>query len=275
MTLVQTFEEIATQGEAKLLHWKSLFFSMLPNLIVAVLIVSFFVFMAGFLKGLSKKLFRRVTRNELVVSFLSKVVFVSCTIVGLISALGILHLDKTVTSILAGAGILGLAISFAFQDIVANFISGVLIAFYKPFEVGHRVKTKDYSGRVHTINLRNTVLDSVEGERVLIPNKDIVQNPLVNFSVSGSQRATLNVKTPVDLDLNELRRKVRSALESVEGVDTKRGPDVHFVKHESGLLHFVVSYWLSVAGHPSSAALRTETQMTLIRQLRAQGIELA
>lgn len=68
----------------------------------------------------------------------------------------VLHLDTTITTMLASAGIIGLAFAFAFQDIAANFMSGIFISFRKPFSVGDIIKVKDYMGKVDEIKLRDT-----------------------------------------------------------------------------------------------------------------------
>jgi len=105
--------------------------------------------------------------------------------------LSILKLNTAVTSILAGAGIIGLALAFAFQDIAANFISGIFISFRRPLRVGDIVKVKDYMGKVEEINLRDTILRTFQGQTVIIPNKEVFQNPIENFSRLGKRRIDL------------------------------------------------------------------------------------
>ena len=78
--------------------------------------------------------------------------------VGVFVALGVVGLDKTVTSLLAGAGIIGLALAFAFQDLAANFLSGVAISVRHPFRIADIIETNDFLGTVKAINLRSTEL---------------------------------------------------------------------------------------------------------------------
>ena len=89
---------------------------------------------------------------------------------------------------LAGAGVVGLALAFAFQDIAANFISGIFISFRKPLHIDDIVKIGDYMGRVEEINLRDTVLRTFQGQMVIIPNKNVFQNPIENYSMLGKRR---------------------------------------------------------------------------------------
>lgn len=71
-------------------------------------------------------------------------------------ALSVLKLDRAVTSLLAGSGIIGLALAFAFQDIASNFIAGFIMAIKAPFSIGNRIRTNDITGTIQHINFRTT-----------------------------------------------------------------------------------------------------------------------
>ncbi|WP_439556631.1 mechanosensitive ion channel domain-containing protein, partial [Dyadobacter sp.] len=86
---------------------------------------------------------------------------------------GVLGLDKTVTSLLAGAGVLALALGFAFQDLTTNFISGAFIAIQRPIKVGDIIETNGFTGKVLSIGLRSVKLDNFAGQHVELPSKDI------------------------------------------------------------------------------------------------------
>lgn len=107
------------------------------------------------------------------------------------AALIVLGLSKTVTTLLAGVGILGLALGFAFQDIAENFIAGVLMAFRRPIYIGDLIESNDFVGTVEEINLRTTVIRTADGKHVLIPNSEVLQNSIVNFSRSSELRVDL------------------------------------------------------------------------------------
>ncbi len=88
---------------------------------------------------------------------------------GFLFALSIVNLDKTVTSILAGVGVIGLALGFAFQDIAANFISGLFMASNKPFQIGDIIEVEGITGKVTAIKLRTTEMKTFQGNDVIIP----------------------------------------------------------------------------------------------------------
>jgi small conductance mechanosensitive channel len=109
----------------------------------------------------------------------------------LVFCIGCLGLDKTVTSLLAGAGVLALALGFAFQDLTTNFISGAFIAIQRPIKVGDVIETNGFTGKVLSIGLRSVKLDNFEGQQVELPSKDIFQKPIVNFTNSGERRVQM------------------------------------------------------------------------------------
>ncbi len=125
-------------------------------------------------KKLSKfatKIIKRFSDNTTLNSLFASIVYIFFIGITLFTVLSILQLDKAVVSVLAGAGVVGLALAFAFQDIAANFISGIFISFRKPLHIGDIVKLSDYMGKVEEINLRDTVLKTFQGQLVIIPNK--------------------------------------------------------------------------------------------------------
>jgi small conductance mechanosensitive channel len=140
----------------KLENWLTSFISTLPNLVVAILILAAGIFLAKFISKGIQKLLRKFLDNEAMIRLSGKLAVVAMILGAGFLALGVLNLDKTVTSLLAGAGIAGLAISLAFKDAAMNLIAGVYIAVRKPFEPGSHIDTNDWEGIVKHISLRST-----------------------------------------------------------------------------------------------------------------------
>jgi len=78
--------------------------------------------------------------------------------------LGVLGLNKALTSLLAGIGVIGLALGFAFQDIVANFILGVILAFRRPFKIREIIAVKDIMSKISKTDLRVAVIETFQGQ---------------------------------------------------------------------------------------------------------------
>ncbi len=161
----------------KLERWGQATIKMLPNLALAVLVFTAFYLLAKLTKKLVYKLSCRLSHKQAISNLLAGVAWFIVFAIGLFTSLEILKLDKAVSSLLAGAGIIGLALGFAFQDLTSNFISGIYITFRKPFDVGHVIETNGFTGSVENIQFRSTTMRTFDGLHLIIPNKDIFQKP--------------------------------------------------------------------------------------------------
>jgi small conductance mechanosensitive channel len=148
---------------SKLSGWLQQFILLLPNLAIAVIVVIVFWLLARLARNLVLQLLGRVSPMEEVNRLLGTFVFLALFSGGVFMALGIVELDKTVTSLLAGAGILALALGFACQDIASNFIAGIFLSIRRPFQTGHLIETNHFLGTVERISLRSTELRTPAG----------------------------------------------------------------------------------------------------------------
>ncbi len=234
----------------KLELWMHTLISMLPNLLLALLVIAGFFFLAKFSSNLLRRVLRRFSSHSAVIDFIVTIIRVSIVIVGFFIALGLLKLDKTVTSLLAGAGIAGLALSFAFQDTAANFISGIMLAIRHPIRVGHLVKISDYFGTVERINLRATLLRTMQGQMVIIPNKDVLQNPIENFSITGERRIDLKVGISYGDDLEKVKAVTLEAIRSIDYLHDNKPVDFYYEEFGDSSINFVIRYWIHETKQP-------------------------
>ena len=202
----------------KLARWLEAFIKMLPNLVLAIIIFTVFFFLAKFLRKVIYKLLLRISHKPSISGLFSSIFFILVLFLGLFISLQLLHLDKTISSLLAGAGIIGLALGFAFQDLTANFISGVFIIFKKPFDVGNIINTNGFTGIVEEIQLRSTTIRTFDGLHIMVPNKEIFQKPITNYSLSGKRRIDVVLTLPAKSNITELEERVRKALEPIPEV---------------------------------------------------------
>lgn len=234
---------------AKLADWVEAFILALPNLAVAIIIVLVAVLIA---RGVRKLVFRLVDgigehmeSMKSVRALMGTLAYVAALSAGVFIALGILNLDGVVTSLLAGAGIVGLAMGFAFQDIAANFISGVLLAIRAPFRVGDLIQTNDFLGTVKEVNLRATFIDTFQGQRVIIPNAAVYQNPLTNYTTNHHRRVDVSCGVGYGDDLDLAERVAKEAVEGIEGRETSRDIELFYTEFGDSSINFTLRFWLS------------------------------
>ena len=243
----------------------------LPNIIAAVLVVLAAGLVARLVRNLVRRGMVRVRAPVQVAALAGAVASLVIMAAGLFAALGVIGLEKTVTSLLAGAGIVGLAISFAFQDIATNFIAGVYLAVKRPLSVGDVVETNGYFGTVRAINLRSLDLQVPQGMIVRIPNKMVFENPFTEYS-TGAQRIDLRSGVSYADDLARAREAAVAAIEAV----SRRLPDrpVEFFWEAIGdsSIDFVVRFWIEYHVQTDMLAAQSEAVERLKVAFDAAGV---
>lgn len=228
----------------KLITWVKEFIKLLPNFVLAALVLTLGIFLSRIIKRITFRLIKRVSHNETINNLFASFTYVLAICITIFVVLSILNLDKAVTSLLAGAGIIGLALAFAFQDIAANFVAGIIMSFRKPIHVGDHIKSNDYSGIVHTVNLRDTVITTFQGEQVYIPNKEILQNPIKNYTVSGRRRLDLVVGVSYGDDLEKVKQ---IAIEAASKISVRSQSDevtLFYKEFADSSINFTIRIWM-------------------------------
>jgi small conductance mechanosensitive channel len=228
----------------KLTRWYEHIVLMLPNFFMALFLLVFTFMVARLIQRGTEKVLRRVSHSVALNNLVTSITYVVVLLIGLFFVLGILNLDKTVTSLLAGIGIVGLALGFAFQDIAANFISGVIIAVRRPFTVGDVIESNDYFGTIERINLRTIDIRQTTGELVKLPNRKVFEAALINFTHYGIRRIDLDVGISYGEDLERVQRVVREAVKGIRGQVEAKDVDVVFHEFGDSSINFKARFWI-------------------------------
>lgn len=247
----------------KLSSWLHAIIKLLPNILLAAIILVIGFYIAGKLKTLAAKLITRFSHNKTFNNLLNSIIYIFLLGIVIFTVLTILKLDKAVTSILAGAGIIGLALAFAFQDIAANFISGVFISFRRPLHIGDIVKISNYMGKVEEINLRDTVLRTFQGQMVIIPNKDVFQNPIENYSLLGKRRIDLVIGVSYGEDLRRVMQITLDAVKGIEGLSTEDETTMFYQEFGDSSINFLIRLWMSSPEQPIYLNVGSEAIMRI------------
>lgn len=229
----------------KLQSWFYATVEMLPNIVLAAMVVAGFFYLARFAHKLFNKVVYKFSTHYAINGFLGTAIHIAVLCVGIFIALGLLKLDKTVVSLLAGAGIIGLALSFAFQDTAANFIAGIILAIKHPIHVGDLVKVKEFFGTVERINLRSTFLRTSQDQMIIIPNKDVLQNPIQNYSITGNRSIDLSLSVSATEDLDRVREVTITAIKQINYLQQGKKINVYFEEFSGDSINFTVRYWVN------------------------------
>lgn len=228
----------------KLSNWLGQLIVMLPNLVVAILLLILFYFIGKGLRNVLTGTLKRVSDNYTINNFLGTLLFVSMVVVGLFFALGVLQLDRTVTSLLAGVGIAGLAIGLAFKDIAANFLAGIYLAIKSPINDGDLIEYDEHYGTVKKIGLRALTMQTLQGQDIVIPNRFIMENAFIHYTINGVRRVDLAVGISYGDDLEKVQKVTLETINKLEHLKGKP-VDFYYTEFGSSSINFVVRYWVN------------------------------
>jgi small conductance mechanosensitive channel len=261
MKLQRVYDDVM----GKLSSWAETFGEMLPNIIVALLVLALFWLVARVACSASDRALRRFETHEAARDLVSRIIRIGVLLAGVVVALGVMNLDKALASILAGAGIVGLALGFAFQDLAGNLISGIGLAIHQqwPFKIGDVVETNDVFGVVEKIYLRTSIIRTLDGKMVVIPNKQIYQNKVLNYSASGTRRIDLECSVSYGDDLDKVKRVVTDTLAAIEPRDRSREVEVFFTGFGSSAIDLVGRFWVDYEKHPDFLDARSEAVLAI------------
>lgn len=269
---IDSTAELVSQLSEKVLTWWDHIVLMVPNLLLALVLLFAFALLGKLMKNVTIKLLGKVSSNVAVNRLTGTLMHIAVISLGVFTALEILNLDKTVTSLLAGIGVVGLALGFAFQNTATNLVSGLFMATKYPMNVGDLVETNGYFAHVEQITLRYTTLRNFTGQLVVIPNKQILESPLVNYTERNERRIDLSVGVTYDADLEKVQRVVREAIKSC--VDYDKPIDVQYYEFGDSSINFMVRFWLPDPNHKNWLDVRSSAVIAIKKGFDKEGITI-
>jgi small conductance mechanosensitive channel len=196
---------------------------MLPLLLIALLAIVSFWLLGGWLAQRGVWL-RRFGISELASNLGMRFVRLLFTSIGVLIALELLDATALVSAALGVAGVIGIALGFAFRNIVENYLAGVLLSTRNPFAIGDQIQVGDLTGSVVRLTSRDTVLMTFDGNHLRIPNSDIITSAMTNFSRNPLRRFQFNVGVSVELDLVTVRQLGIATLSAMPGILSDPAP---------------------------------------------------
>ena len=221
------------------------FFQTLPPIVseifIALLIFFGGLFLAKTLRDLLNNMLKKKKVDLEIRILLGQIAYWSILIFSIITAL---QRFFDVSAFLAGLGILGFTIGFALQEIMQNFVAGMILLVQQPFEIGDFVSISDYLGTVDAINMRTSEIETLDGRLIIIPNADVLSNPIENYSRADILRVSLPVGVAYDTDLDLARGAILDALPAVNGFLTEPAPNIIYHSFGESSIDMDVRFWI-------------------------------
>ncbi len=191
---------------------------------------------------------------------------------GLYLALTFVGIDLSSLAVLAGA--IGVGLGFGLQNIVNNFISGIIILAERPIAIGDRVEVNGVAGQVTRISLRSTVVVTNDNISVIVPNSSFISDVVVNWS-HGDPKVRINVPVGIAYgsDVEKFRRVMLELVKARPEVLNDPAPNVFFIGFGDSSLDFEIGVWTAeMLKNPKR--FRSELNFAIERVLRENNIEI-
>jgi small conductance mechanosensitive channel len=202
---------------------------------------------ARIITGMVRKGLRRSSMEVTLEKFLCDMLSALLTVVVLIAAIGALGVQTT--SLLAVLGAAGLAIGLALQGSLSNFAAGVLIVAFRPYKVDDFIEAGGITGNVKAVQIFTTIINTVDNKKIIIPNSQIMNGTIVNYSANDKRRIDLIISCAYLNDLDKVRKVLNEIMASDPRILKDPAPTIAVTALGENSVNFVVRPWVRTADY--------------------------
>ncbi|MBE9182481.1 mechanosensitive ion channel family protein [Oculatella sp. LEGE 06141] len=248
--------------------------ALLPNVVLAIIVFILFFFLARGIKGFVKRLTRRHRQARNLGLVLGRLAQGVTILVGLFVALSIVIPTFRAGDLVQLLGISGVAIGFAFRDILQNFLAGILILLTEPFQIDDQIVFKEFEGTVENIETRATTIRTYDGRRIVIPNAELFTNSLTVNTAFESRRLEYDIGIGYGDDINQAKQLILEAIASVNGVLRSPAPDALVMELADSTVNIRARWWINPPRRADALDTRDQVLLAIKNKLTENGIDL-
>lgn len=260
LTFLQPYSEILTA-----------IFTVAEILLVTLVIARVINVLVSWYAEKSAKRGKRMSEHILFI--LKKLIQASVYVFAFLAILAAFKID--LSGVVVGLGVGGIAIALALQTILGDVFSAFSIYFDKPFEVGDFIVVGDYSGTVKSIGIKSTRLQLLQGEELVISNKELTTASVRNFKKLKKRRIAFTVGVTCDTPLKKLRKIPEIISKIIKKMELAELDRVHFKEIGDFSLNFEVVYYMKVADYVKYMDTQQEINFAIIEAFEKEGIKMA
>ena len=249
-----------------------------PSFLIGVVVLFIGFAIANFGKKVTENRIKSKVQNTLSRLFIAQIISGIIKIITVVVFLDLVGFQNITTKILAGAGILTFVIGFAFKDIGENFLAGILLAFKSPFKENDLIESQDVIGYVKELRIRETIIKTTDGKDVFVPNSQIINSPLINYTIDGFLRNEFMIGLDFSSDASKAIQVIIESVSKTEGVllgDKK--PSVVIDEFAASTINLKVFFWLDTFKSSSKSyhlAIRTQVMNNVLLALTENEFNL-
>lgn len=246
------------------------FASAIPVFVLALLIIAASAWLGRWLST-HLRLLRRARRNPFVERLSRQVVRLVVLLVGIVIALDLLNATALVGALLGTAGIVGIAVGFAFRDVAENYIAGILLSLRQPFAPHDHVVIDGHEGKVAALNSRATILITLDGNHLRVPNAQVFKGVMLNYSRNPERRFSFDLSIGNDSSISRAQQVARQCLDGIDGLLAEPAPSVSVLGLGDSTTQLRISAWVDQRA-TSFGRARSEAIRLVRRAFIEQGL---
>ena len=217
------------------------------NLAIALAIFYIGKFVISLIVRGIRKVMRAQQIDKTLETFVCNLVRVVLLVVVIIAAIGQLGIQTT--SFIAIFGAAGLAVGLALQGSLSNFAAGVLIVLFRPYKVGDFVEAAGIAGVVEQVQILTTVLKTGDNKQIIVPNGQIMDSIITNYSANDTRRVDMVVGVSYDDDLDKVRSTLQALIDAEDRIMDEPAPTIAVSALADSSVNFVVRPWVKTSDY--------------------------
>lgn len=245
----------------------------LPLVLLAVLILPLTWWLSSKLTGAIRRLLAPRVDQDFLRGLIARGIAIPVFLIGVYIVLQIAGLTGLAVSLLGGAGIIGIVLGFAFRDIAENFLASLFLSIRRPYQQGDVIAVADHEGVVQTMNTRSTILLTIDGNHVQIPNATVFKSTIVNYTAAPTQRVTAEVGIGYDASIADAQDVIVAVLRAHEAILDDPPPMVLVDALASSTVNLKAHFWID-GRTLSPLRVRSSALRLIKRALIEHGISM-
>ncbi len=240
------------------------------SILIFFLLLTFFIFAGIFVRrAINRKIFKRFNVDEGTSYTLSRITQYIIITIGVLISFNFVGINLSSLTVIFG--LLSVGIGFGLQNVTSNFISGLIILFERPISVGDRVMVNQIEGDIVEINIRATMVRTVNNISIVVPNSEFVSKDVINYSHGDpTYRLDVNVGVSYDSDLDTVLKALKEVAVNNNSVMKNPEPEVHLIEFGDSSWNMQLRSWIpNVKDYPK---IRNELNQAIVRTFRKYNI---
>jgi small conductance mechanosensitive channel len=215
-----------------------------PFIVLSAIVLLITLVLAKVSFRYSNKLFGKKVAVPLLRDLIARAIAVVVFILGIYTVMRVSGTTQLALTILGGTGLFGLVLGIAFRDITENFLASIFLSMQRPFQVGDLIEIVDILGRVERLTVRTTVLVTLDGNYVQIPNATVYKNTIRNFTNNPKRRDELMIEIPHDKSIEQAQTVALETLTKHPAILQQPAPLVLVNRITTNTVELKLLYWL-------------------------------